>query len=163
MESPKIKILLQKYWEGNSNKTEEAELKRLYKNGIPKEDKKYKLVFDYQEMMSQNQDEFSLDFLDQESTISSSNTRRKEYLSNNWKQLILKVAAVIAIIFGSIFYQWDGLETPQMAQENVMDSAYEETVAALAFLSEKLNKGNSSIYELGAFDKSTKQVINEKF
>lgn len=160
MESPKIKILLEKYWEGNSTVQEEAQLKSLFKNGIPKDEKKYKLIFDYQSTLSANESNFDLGLLNE---AIKKNEIENSFRSHtiNWRKWSIGTAAAILIAIGSVYYQWDSIEGPPLAENDKVENAYEETVAALAFLAEALNKGNSSIYELSTFDKSKKQIINE--
>lgn len=160
MESPKIKILLEKYWEGNTNTTEEAQLRVLFENDIPKDTRKYKPLFDYQAAIKADEVEFDLGFLNEEVQKKDGHNVFLSF-SINWRNWSLGAAAAILVLLGSVYYQWNSIETPQMADEDKVENAYEETVAALAFLSDALNKGNSSIYELGTFDKSKKQIINE--
>lgn len=158
MESPKTKILLEKYWAGNSSVEEEAELKRLFKNGIPQEDKKYEVLFSYSETISQQENKFDLDFLDE--VIKKKKSSPTVFRLKKWNMWATSVAASILIVVLSVSYQWKDL-TPVTAENNQTNTAYEQTLYALTYLSEKLNKGNASIYELSSFDKAKKQVINE--
>ncbi len=163
MESPKIKILLEKYWAGNSTIEEEVQLKQLYKAGIPKAHKKYDVLFNYAEHVAKNQQNFDLSFLDNE--IESA----KKPIGLNKRKWFwpVSIAASILIMILSVSYQWDDIQTVTAQTEVTtpktenVNSAYQETIAALAYLSEKLNKGNASIFELSAFDQTQKQVIHE--
>lgn len=158
MESQKIKILLERYWAGEANLAEEQTLKAYFKGEVPKELAGFQPLFDYAAAVEATEQPFDLNFLEE-------HARKESYHLpswNKWWQPAIGVAAAVLIIFGSVFSQWDAIENPVVAEKKEVKSAYEETLAALAFLSDKLNEGNASIYELGAFDAATKQIINEK-
>jgi len=164
MESPKIKIILEKYWNGNSNLEEEAELKRYFLNGIPESEKQYKIWFSYTENLQAKTTDFDLSFLDE----AIQNQTSKSYFNNKKSWWIpMSVAASIVVMIMSVSYQWKDISVLTAEQETTIDndsiaSAYEETVMALAFLSEKLNQGNASIFKLSSFDKATKKAIYEE-
>lgn len=163
MESPKIKILLEKYWAGNSTIAEEAQLKELFKTGIPKDFQKYTIVSQYAEVAKETEQTFDLSFLDEaieNETQKAKNINRRKWF---WPT---SIAASILIMILSVSYQWDDLQSvtavnDTVEQTDTLNSAYEETIMALAYLSEKLNKGSASIYQLSAFDQTKKQVIYE--
>jgi hypothetical protein len=163
MESPKIKILLEKYWSGNSNLDEEAELKRWYQNGIPESDKQYQLLFNYAETLQANKTEFDLDFLDE--TLLNQPKKLARYNKKSWV-VSASIAASILVMVLSVSYQWRDIPMMTAVEEKTVTddsiaTAYEETLMALAFLSEKLNQGNASIYQLSSFDKATKKASDE--
>jgi hypothetical protein len=164
MESPKIKILLEKYWSGNSNLEEEAELKRFYQNGIPESEKQYKIWFNYTETLQANTTDFDLSFLDE--AIENKPTKSNQNNKKSW-WIPASVAASLVVMMMSVSYQWKDIpvvtveKNTNIANDSVA-TAYEETVMALAFLAEKLNQGNASIYQLSSFDKATKKVIHEE-
>ncbi len=163
MESPKIKILLEKYWSGNSNLEEESELKRFFQNGIPESDKQYKILFSYAESLKANTTDFDLNFLDE--VIQKNSKKSVGNAKKSW-WIPMSVADSIVVMMMSVSYQWKDIPVRTAVEEKIIidDSiatAYEETVTALAFLAEKLNQGNASIYQLSSFDKATKKIINE--
>ncbi len=159
MGSQKSKILLDKYWEGNSTVQEEVLLKKEFEEILPKDQAKYKPLFDYQEGLVSKEQGFDLSFLEEKQQSGFSNFRQRFALPKKWR-LPSSIAAALIVAFLSVNYQWKE-DARIAAQEMEVQKAYTETLAALQFISEKLNKGNQSIYELSNFDKTKKQLINE--
>ena len=158
MGSQKIKILLDKYWNGKSSIKEEAQLQKLFDKDVPLDEKKYDVLFQYKKLQDLDiEGDFSLDFLPEE-IISEKETKVvKMPAFVKWS---IGVAATVLIAIMSITYQWSDTNKVN-AQNDELDRAYTETLAALQLVSEKLNKGNASIMEIGVFDRTKNYILDE--
>jgi len=160
MESQKIKLLLEKYWEGRTSSGDERKLQQYFRGKVPEDESKYRLIFDYRDHIDHLENgKFDLAFLDAtDSPVNEMNffTSRRRIISN-WG---ISLAASIVIAFFSISYQWPHTQTIYV-QSDHMETAYNEALAALVMVADKLNKGNESILEISVFDETTKHIIDE--
>lgn len=160
MESQNTKALLQKYWNGLSTLEEERLLTAHFEGDIPADVKAYEAIFAYRNhIQSLEADEFDLSFLGEAPvhTIRSKPAQRRI----NTLMVMGRVAAVAMFIaICSVGYQWPKTQSLQQ-QSEAMEVAYEETLMALAMISEKLNRGHESIGELKVFDQTVNHIIHE--
>jgi len=78
MESQRIKILLDRYWEGISSVEEEAQLRAVFGTEVPKDEAQYSVLFSYRELAgSQKEEDFDLSFLPKEEVVAEK--KRVEY------------------------------------------------------------------------------------
>ena len=159
MESQKNKILFDKYWEGETTVSEEILLKKQLEESVSADEDKFKVLFDYKEGLIAKENEFDLSFLDEETDTPFQTIIDKFKIPKKWR-MVASIASALLISYFSVSYQWNE-DTRLAAQEIEMQHAYTETLAALQLISNKIKKGNQSIYELGNFDKTKKQLINE--
>jgi len=158
MESQKIKILLDKYWDGTSTLEEEASLRETFSHEIPSDEKQYALLFEYRSITgSDNGEDFNLDFLSTDEVNAGRSVKVEMPSFVKWS---MGIAASLLIAVMSVTYQWPQTQTLQ-AQGQEMEQAYKETLAALQIVSEKLNKGNASIMEIGVFDRTKNHILDE--
>jgi hypothetical protein len=166
MESQKIKILLEKYWDGLTSRAEEALLTEQFASGVPKDARQYALLFEYKEQIKRSEPEtFDLSFLQ-----TDARKGRKEIQaggrvlslanSNGWKRWTAGVAVAVFLAVISISYQWPHTQTLE-AQSRQMEDAYVETLAALQLVANTLNRGDESIQEIKVFDQTQKHIIHE--
>ena len=159
MESQKTKILLQKYWEGQTTVEEESALSEQFGGEVPEDEQKYSVIFDYKDhLQNEAHEDFDLSFL-----VKEGHTKRRSFQgtdSGNWKKWSMGIAASIVMAVCSVTYQWPQTQTLQ-AKSIEMERAYTETLATLQLVANKLNKGTASIQEISVFDKTTKHIIHE--
>ncbi|MCP4121624.1 MAG: hypothetical protein GY751_07705 [Bacteroidetes bacterium] len=159
MESQKIKILLDKYWDGTSTLEEEASLRETFSHEIPSDEKQYALLFEYRSITgSDSGEDFNLDFLPTDELNAENPLKKAEMPS--FVKWSMGIAATLLIAIMSVTYQWPQTQTLQ-AQGQEMEQAYKETLAALQIVSDKLNKGNASIMEIGVFDRTKNHILDE--
>ena len=163
MESQKIKILLEQYWAEKTTVKEEKQLLAWFNGEVPSSKQQYDKLFQYKTIVQNTKEDFNLAFLDEPIHQAS---KKGIIQFKGWRIWTATAAAVVLIMVLSITYQWNNLRpltasTESEIQEEKLNTAYEETLMALAYLSEKLNKGNNSIYQLSAFDQTKKQAIHE--
>jgi len=158
MESQRIKILLDRYWEGISSVEEEAQLRAVFGTEVPKDEAQYSVLFSYRELAgSQKEEDFDLSFLPAEEFVAE---KKREIRLPGFVRWSMGIAATVLIAVLSVVYQMPETQTLQ-AQNQEIAKAYTETLAALQMVSDKLNKGNASIMEIGVFDRTKNRILDE--
>jgi hypothetical protein len=150
MEPDKIKELLEKYWQAETSLAEEAELKEYFATNPGDPNNPTAALFNY---------------LSEEQQITMPNTlndpAKKPRI--NWMTPLLKVAAVLLIVF-SIVYIWLPKQktTPIAAtQSDTYDDpekAYLETKKALLLIAHHLNEGKGYMTEINKINKAEQLI-----
>lgn len=138
-----IKNLLEKYWQGETSILEEQKIKKYFAgDNVADELKPYKSLFNF---FDEEKDESSSPLLE-ESILNSIGAKKRRLTT--WKPLLRVAAAVLIFALGGlVFYQTTSV---YQSQELVYDSepedalkAYNEVKAALALVSNKMDKGTN--------------------
>jgi hypothetical protein len=153
MEPDRIKALLEKYWQAETDEAEEAELKEYFAGNPGVSDHPAAALFNYfKEEQQVVMDEKS------ESTVV------KKVHPIRWMKPVLQVAAILLVAFSLIYVFLPGRKpTPVAAKQsdtyNDPEKAYLETKKALLLVARHLNAGKTYIDEIGKINKA-EQLIN---
>jgi len=164
MELTTIRELVEKYWNGETSREEEAQLKRYFQEEeAPADLKKEAALFRYYRFNTQSHtlDERFDELL----------TRRIERKQTRQRWLTfrpaLQIAAAIAfVIFTAILFkeEWENPTTENSIVATVEDTyedprlAYEQTKEALLLVSSLMNEGTQHIQELETFSEAQETV-----
>jgi hypothetical protein len=151
MEPDRIKELLEKYWQAETSLAEEAELKEYFAANPDDPNNPAAALFKY---------------FDEEQRITmpeSLNEPAKEHRIK-WMSPLLKVAAILLIVFSVVYIWLPKQKTPPVAatQSDTYDDpekAYLETKRALLLIAHHLNEGKSYMTEIKKINKA-EQLIN---
>lgn len=150
MDYVKIKVLLDKYWEGETSIAEETSLREYFNQPDVADDlKDIQPMFQYfkaeKGLRIQNED-FDAQILAQiEPTIIRPMRTRSRIVS-----MITRIAAVVLLLL-SVYITYDqtkpapAVDNQELSLEDLTDEerlAFEQTKFALAFVASKLNKGS---------------------
>lgn len=174
MDINKIKSLLEKYENGETDIAEESSLESFFtqsEESIPEEWKPYAELFKWRQSFRQNvlhdsfEDKLRSKLVSHDGKPSHKNPTKTVFKLD--RRRILQIAASVAILLVSTWvYKSSWLLKPtdaslQLANKETFDDpelAYQQTVEALAYLSSKLNKGQrkaaGSISKLKALDQA---------
>lgn len=141
MESVKqIDSLLNKYFEGETDLREEAQLKKYFSSDlVDSKHKQYKALFSY---FSNNEKEQ----LSNAIKLPKAKSQRFKWMS---------IAASFALM-ASVYVGYS------IKQENEIKDAFSQTQMALDFLSGNMNKGNQAFAQLDKFKQTTEIIYNQK-
>ena len=161
MELPKVNELLEKYWQGETSREEEAQLRRYFREEEPPAAlRSVAELFRYYDHPPQLDEDFDEQLLAQLSEGKS---------VAMWPAL-LKIAAVVAIFLAGAWWTKQAYFTsPEPAVAIVTSSdtyedperAYEETKQALLLVSSLMNEGTQHLAKLEKFDEA-QQTVREK-
>lgn len=143
-----IKSLLDKYWEGTSSLQDEAELKMYFaSNQVDEKLKPYKSLFQF---IKEEKEDHSTIGLEEKILAEIEGRSKKPKKLAVWKPL-LKYAAALAFVLFSGYAVFQSSLNPSLNESVVYHDnpdeaveAYNEVKAALALVSNKLDKGTST-------------------
>ncbi len=136
----KIDSLLNKYFEGETDLREEAQLKKYFSSDlVDSKHKQYKALFSY---FSNNEKEQ----LSNAIKLPKAKSQRFKWMS---------IAASFALM-ASVYVGYS------IKQENEIKDAFSQTQMALDFLSGNMNKGNQAFAQLDKFKQTTEIIYNQK-
>ena len=136
----KIDSLLNKYFEGETDLREEAQLKKYFSSDlVDSKHKQYTPLFSY---FSNNEKEQ----LSNAIKLPKAKSQRFKWMS---------IAASFALM-ASVYVGYS------IKQENEIKDAFSQTQMALDFLSGNMNKGNQAFAQLDKFNQTTEIIYNQK-
>jgi len=136
----KIDSLLNKYFEGETDLREEAQLKKYFSSDlVDSKHKQYTPLFSY---FSNNEKEQ----LSNAIKLPKAKSQRFKWMS---------IAASFALM-ASVYVGYS------IKQENEIKDAFSQTQMALDFLSGNMNKGNQAFAQLDKFKQTTEIIYNQK-
>jgi hypothetical protein len=136
----KIDSLLKKYFEGETDLREEAQLKKYFSSDlVDSKHKQYTPLFSY---FSNNEKEQ----LSNAIKLPKAKSQRFKWMS---------IAASFALM-ASVYVGYS------IKQENEIKDAFSQTQMALDFLSGNMNKGNQAFAQLDKFKQTTEIIYNQK-
>jgi len=136
----KIDSLLKKYFEGETDLREEAQLKKYFSSDlVDSTHKQYTPLFSY---FSNNEKEQ----LSNAIKLPRAKSQRFKWMS---------IAASFALM-ASVYVGYS------IKQENEIKDAFSQTQMALDFLSGNMNKGNQAFAQLDKFKQTTEIIYNQK-
>jgi len=136
----KIDSLLKKYFEGETDLREEAQLKKYFSSDlVDSRHKQYTPLFSY---FSNNEKEQ----LSNAIKLPKAKSQRFKWMS---------IAASFALM-ASVYVGYS------IKQENEIKDAFSQTQMALDFLSGNMNKGNQAFAQLNKFKQTTEIIYNQK-
>jgi hypothetical protein len=155
----RIKELLEKYWQAETSEAEEAELKEYFAQNPGFKDHPAGALFNY---LREEQQIAMTDSFDEK--FQSAILRKAHF--TKWLYPLLKVAAVILIVFSFVYILLPESKPKFMSlSENDTyadpEKAYQETKKALLLISQNLSTGKSYMSEIGKINKA-QQLINTK-
>jgi len=149
MESNKIEILIEKYFQGETSLAEEKELRSYFSSpDVAPHLEHYKAMFGY--FTEAKQQKFTQEIPQQ--------TKKQKVM---W----LSIAASIVVLFGMVTFFM--INTDEAVTQNELGSydspeqAFRETQKALALLSSNVNIGIESVSYMQEYDNSKKLIFNK--
>ena len=149
MESNKIEILIEKYFQGETSLAEEKELRSYFSSpDVAPHLEQYKAMFGY--FTEAKQQKFTQEIPQQ--------TKKQKVM---W----LSIAASIVVLFGMVTFFM--INTDEAVTQNELGSydspeqAFRETQKALALLSSNVNIGIESVSYMQEYDNSKKLIFNK--
>ncbi|MFK5889906.1 MAG: hypothetical protein QM486_04160 [Flavobacteriaceae bacterium] len=140
MELVNIEKLIEKYFEGETNLNEEAQLRTYFTSQkVPAHLEAYQDLFGYFEAKAN--ESFKKPLL----------PVKKVKVPYKW----LSVAASIALLISVFMYNKNETKKEQLAQ------SYQSTQEALQLISKNINKGAFAMVQLGEFEKTKTMVFKE--
>lgn len=162
MDSSKVEALLEKYWDGQTNQSEEVELKKFFysKEGSSHKDAIYFNYLHSKSVHSPLDKDFDNEILQE--INNSSRSKKTKVLSLRYWYVAASITALlsIGIIFKSQIIKKD---PPQVVAVDTYDDpqkAFEETKKALLLLSSKLNQSSEYAAQISKFEKS-QEIIKQ--
>lgn len=167
MDSNRIAILLERYWNCASTVEEEQELKTYFdQEEIAEEFKEVAGLFNYynkQSTLKLADKGFDERILDKVSTTRAPKVRKLETNFQNY----MRVAAVIVIVVtGSLVFRmgiWQGEKPPLVMVEDTFttpEEAYAETKKAFELIASKMNKGRTEIEKIKVLSEAEDKIKN---
>lgn len=159
MEPGRIKELLEKYWQAETNEAEEAELKKYFNQDSESTDHPANPLFEY--FRQEQQQSLSQHF--DERLKNAFNTKKQPV---RWLYPLLKVAAILLISFSVIYIFVPSRKSKPVASIETdtykdPEQAYLETRKALLLISNHLNRGKNYIDEVGKLNRA-EELIHTK-
>ena len=136
----KIDSLLNKYFEGETDLREEAQLKKYFSSDlVDSKHKQYTPLFSY---FSNNEKE------QLHNAIKLPKAKSQKF---KWMSIAASFALMASVYVGY-----------SIKQENEIKDAFSQTQMALDFLSGNMNKGNQAFAQLDKFKQTTEIIYNQK-
>lgn len=146
MEPTKIDLLLEKYFEAETNIVEEQELKNFFSSpNVPEHLKQYQSIFGYFEIAKEQK-------FEQKTPLQS----KKRFVG--W----LSIAASIVVLLGVgtfAYYNMETIPNQDLGQFESPEAAFEATQKALAMLSENVNVGVAGVSHIQEFDNAKNKIF----
>ncbi|MDK2772074.1 MAG: hypothetical protein KYX68_07605 [Flavobacterium sp.] len=145
MELRRIEILLEKYFEGNTNITEEKELKAYFSSDlvVPELEQLKPMFVNFQ---NQKEIQFTKSLPLQ--------PRKRNYVK--W----IGVAASLVALFGTLLYfNYNQNSNPSLGTFSSPEEALVETQKALEMVSSEMNKGVESMAVLNEYEQTKKSIF----
>ena len=167
MDSQHIKLLLEKYWKGETTAKEEATIK-VYLQTHPEE-------FEGMDIRFLDQiDKFSALSLGDDFTDSFMEGLENEQ-DTGWRKVFtlsflksttttyrnIAATALILVTLSVIFFSWNQNHKAALAQQAETQQAYEQAKEALMLISQQLNKGAAVTYSLDKFITTQEKIKTE--
>jgi hypothetical protein len=136
----KIDSLLNKYFEGETDLREEAQLKKYFSSDfVDSKHKQYTPLFSY---FSNNE---------KEQLSNAIKLPKAKYQRFKWMSIAASFALMASVYVGY-----------SIKQENEIKDAFSQTQMALDLLSGNMNKGNQAFAQLDKFKQTTEIIYNQK-
>lgn len=148
MKTENIKILLDKYWEGETTQSEEKALQNYFTNGVVADELK-----EYQEYFAsiKNLSQYQLPNNFDDKVLASIKPKSKFERLTIIKNLLAAASVAAVFIVVSLIYWPNSDAAITQAEKQQAQQAYNETLLALQIISNKLDKGNQSISKIGVW------------
>lgn len=156
MDSEKIKLLSEKYWNGQTSLEEETELRNLIQET---DDPKWQ---NEKEWFSYLNESASLTMKVSLPKISSK--RKQVFLSSKHIMNGLKIAATISILSLAFYFFYDDISKNEEQITEITDTfddpqkAFEETKKALMLISSNIGKGRHEAEKLSEFSRAEQKL-----
>ena len=151
MELTKIEELLEKYFEGNSNETEEQVLKSYFlQENVAPHLQKYKVLFGFFDESKKIQSERKF-------TLNEVQSRQK---NRRW---FISIAASFLVAIGTGVFMFSNFQFSNQEDLGTYDDpeiALKETQKALTLLSKHINTGYESVQVIEEFENTKNKVFN---
>ena len=151
MESTKIEELLEKYFEGNSNKAEEQVLKSYFlQENVAPHLQKYKSLFGFFDESKKIQSERKFTY----------NNVQKRQKNRRW---FISIAASFLVAIGTGVFMFSNIQFSNQDDLGTYDDpeiALKETQKALTLLSKHINTGYESVQVIEEFENTKNKVFN---
>jgi len=148
MESDKIEILLDKYFEGETNLAEENELRNYFCSG------------EVAQHLQQYQSMFGFFLKEKEQTL-----QKKEVTTKRHYRAWLSIAASIVILLGIGTFTYMNYNNNAASQDlgtyDDPEEAFRQTQKALALLSNKVNVGVESVQYIETYQDTKEKVFKQ--
>ena len=162
MDSERIKILLEKYWDGLTSREEEAQIKEYFTQGTfdPELQREADLFLYY---IAQSNIKSSA-ILKDIKKIKSAKGHKESSKVVRWVWNSLKIAAVLVVVVTASWIVRNEMKDSQEQLEPITDTfsdpneAFEETKKALLLISKNLGKGRTEAAKLKGFSKAEEVV-----
>lgn len=144
MDSNKVKILLEKYWDGESSLEEETQLRAYFQsNQIEDELKPYQPLFQFFHV--EHEKHLTTDF-DEKLIQNLQSVDQKAPRVRRLPYYLVRIAAIGLLLIAAYFVVENNFSEPKndkvvMTEDMSPEEAYAQTKAALLLVSAKLNKG----------------------
>ncbi len=172
MDSKRIDLLLERYWNCVSTQKEEAEIKAFFNssNTIPAHLESTAPLFQY---FSHEADVKRLDAAFDNALLAqlknSSQPKRKVRKLEQTFQNYMKVAAAVALIIATSFVVrmevWQGNKPALLLVEDTYknpEEAYAETKKALLLIASKMNHGKKEVHKISILSKAESKIKGDK-
>ncbi|MGL2967063.1 hypothetical protein [Flavobacterium sp. XGLA_31] len=150
MESDKIEILLEKYFEAETTTAEEKELKKYFSSpDVAQHLEHYKPLFDYALRAKQEQ---------------PANTKLKLNSRRGFNMFWISVAATVIVLLGVGLLTFQNQSRPHTQDLGTIEDpqvAFRETQKALNMISEHVNKGIGSMSYLKEYQQSKDKIFKK--
>ncbi len=151
MESNKIEILIEKYFQGETSLAEEKELRSYFSSpDVAPHLEQYKAMFGY--FTEAKQQQF---------------TKEIPPVKSNNKVMWISIAASIVVLFGVVTFFTNNMALQESQNElgsyETPEEAFRETQKALALLSENVNTGMESVSYLQEYENAKNKVFKNNY
>ncbi|MCB0495954.1 MAG: hypothetical protein KDC79_07445 [Cyclobacteriaceae bacterium] len=172
MDSKRIELLLERYWNCVSTLEEEAELKEYFTTTqeIPEHLKQAAPLFQYfdkEAEVSLNDSSFEEKLL-KEVRSHQQPTGKVRRLEQNFQNYMKVAAAIVIVIATSFIFRmeiWKGDKPELLLAEDTYknpEQAYAETKKALMLIASKMNSGKKEVEKISILSKAESKVKGEK-
>jgi|GEM_PF-1003302 len=149
--------LLEKYWEGTTNREEEQRLKRYFASGnIAAAHEVYKPLFETIALEQQVQPSF-----DAFAKVNNKKALWSQLNDYKWKSLAV-AASIAAILTLGVVFQDNIAPEPDLGTYDSPEEAYEATVTALQFMGTKINAGKANLEPLNTLEAKKSAIFNRE-
>jgi hypothetical protein len=170
MDSKRIDLLLERYWNCVSTQAEEAEIKAYFnaENSLPQHLEKTAPLFQYFSKKQQAKildNAFDKNMLAQLSQKPKNTTRKFTLVFKNYAKVAAAIALVIATSFIFRMEIWHS-NTPEISwvedTYKTPEEAYAETKKALLLIASKMNHGKKEVQKISILSKAESKIKGQK-
>lgn len=167
MDSNRIAILLERYWNCVSTVEEEQELKAYFEQEeIAEEFKEVASLFNYynkQRTLTLEDKGFDKRIIEK---VSISREPKVRKLETNFQNYMRVAAVIVIVITGSLVFRmgiWQGEKPPLVMVEDTFttpEEAYAETKKAFELIASKMNKGRTETEKIKVLSEAEDKIKN---